>query len=399
MQIKQFLFSQQHLRDKAQQKKIAIYSLSIFSFFIPFISQQSLALPPLANEISRKSLRPIAKKSFVAEAVRRTAPAVVTIDTERRVISNYRNFSLPPNLLIDPYFQKLFGLPNLQSPQSRIERGQGSGIIFSSEGLVLTNAHVVEKTDDLTVGISDGRRVSGRVVGQDSLTDLAVIRLNGPGPWTPALLGDSDQISVGDWAIAVGNPYGLEKTVTLGIISNLNRNVSQLGISDKRLNLIQTDAAINPGNSGGPLLNSEGEVIGINTLVRSGPGAGLGFAIPINKAIDIANQLALKGRAIHPMIGVNLSNLDIARNQLFIKNPKGVKVVYILPGGPAEKGGLRVNDIIISINNQVIRKPQDVVDLVNKNGIKNVMKFTISRQSRKFRLNIKPVDINMFRIR
>ncbi len=384
---------------KNEVKIFAVYSLSLLSCAIPILSYPSWALPPLAKEISRKALRPSSKKSFVAEAVSQSAPAVVTIETQRKVISNYRNFSSPHNLLMDPYFQRLFGLPNLQSPQSRIERGQGSGIIFSSEGLVLTNAHVVAKTDELTVGISDGRRVSGRVVGQDSLTDLAVIRLDGLGPWPTALLGDSDAINVGDWAIAVGNPYGLEKTVTLGIISNLNRNVSQLGISDKRLNLIQTDAAINPGNSGGPLLNSEGEVIGINTLVRSGPGAGLGFAIPINKAIEIGNQLATIGRAIHPMIGVNLSNLNFEKKQKFFQqSPKGVMIVYVLPGGPAEKAGLKVNDIILSINNQDIKQSQDVVDMVNRNGIKNKMKLIISRRQKKLILSVKPVDINTFSI-
>ena len=139
----------------------------------------------------------------------------------------------------------------------------------------------------------------GKIVGQDSLTDLAVIKLEEKGPWPIAPLGNSDNLKVGDWAIAVGNPFGLENTVTLGIISNLNRDVAQLGISDKRIDLIQTDAAINPGNSGGPLLNANGEVIGINTLVRTGPGAGLGFAIPINNARVIAKQLVEKLSLIH----------------------------------------------------------------------------------------------------
>ena len=136
-------------------------------------------------------------------------------------------------------------------------------------------------SDKLIVGLTDGRKFKGQVIGEDSISDLAIVKLLGQGPWPKAILGDSSQIKVGDWAIAVGNPFGLENTVTLGIISNLNRNVSQLGIYDKRFNLIQTDAAINPGNSGGPLLNANGEVVGINTLIRSGPGAGLSFAIPI----------------------------------------------------------------------------------------------------------------------
>ncbi len=399
MRIERFLTSQKLLKFRPITRKIAIYSLTVVSFATPYLASHCKAHQLFTNKgASKYSLGPSSKKSFVAEAVSRSAEAIVTIDTERKVFTNYRNFSLPPNLLIDPYFQRLFGLPNLQSTESRIERGQGSGIIFSSEGLVLTNAHVVEKTDYLTVGISDGRRVTGRVVGQDSITDLAVIRLDGEGTWPQAIIGNSDKINVGDWAIAVGNPYGLEKTVTLGIISNLNRNVSQLGISDKRLNLIQTDAAINPGNSGGPLLNSEGEVIGINTLVRSGPGAGLGFAIPINKAIEIANQLVIKGKAIHPMIGVNLSRLEVSRNQVFNNNSKGVIVVYVLPGGPAEKGGIKVNDIILSINRKDMKKPQDIVDLVNSNGIQNEMEFRLLRNRREFSIKIKPVDISNFRI-
>ena len=179
-------------------------------------------------------------------------------------------------------------------------------------------AHVVEGADTLQVELTDGRSVEAKVVGKDSLTDLAVVRLEGKGPWPIAALGDSDQLKVGDWAIAVGNPYGLENTVTMGIISNLNRNVAQLGISGKRLDLIQTDAAINPGNSGGPLLNAEGEVIGINTLVRSGPGAGLGFAIPINRARSIAKQLVNTGRASHPVIGVGLA-----------AGPQGLSLIHI----------------------------------------------------------------------
>ena len=153
-----------------------------------------------------------------------------------------------------------------------------------------------------------------------------MLKIEGKGPWPKAKLGDSAKIQVGDWAIAVGNPFGLENTVTLGIISNLNRNVTQLGIYDKKLELIQTDAAINPGNSGGPLLNSYGEVIGINTLIRSGPGAGLSFAIPINKAKEIAGQLIKNGKVIHPMIGISLIETSNSENKDNV-----VKVGHIIP--------------------------------------------------------------------
>ncbi|HCX54158.1 MAG TPA: serine protease, partial [Synechococcus sp. UBA9887] len=183
----------------------------------------------------------LSRESFVAAAVKRSGAAVVTLETARTVRSPGVS-GLPRGLMADPMFRHFFGIPGTATPRSRVQRGQGSGVIFDAEGLLLTNAHVVEGADTLSVGLSDGRRVSGRVVGKDTLTDLAVVRLEGKGPWPTATLGNSDQLNVGDWAIAVGNPFGLENTVTLGIISNLNRNVSQLGISGKRLDLIQTDA-------------------------------------------------------------------------------------------------------------------------------------------------------------
>jgi len=245
----------------------------------------------------------------------------------------------------------------------------------------------------LIVGLSDGRRVVGNVLGEDSLTDLAVIKLKAKGPWPAAKLGDSDNLKVGDWAIAVGNPFGLENTVTLGIISNLNRDVAELGISDKRIDLIQTDAAINPGNSGGPLLNSFGEVIGINTLVRSGPGAGLGFAIPINRAMKIANDLITTGRAKHPMIGVTLSSNIKQKSNFLSQRESGAIIKYLIPNGPANKGGLKINDLIISINNEKISSPADVVQKINKADLESTLKIKIIRKNIESIKFIKPIDI------
>jgi len=324
-------------------------------------------------------------KSFITKAIEKSGPAVVTIDTQRLVRSN----KIPRNskILIDPYFERFFGLTVPFESQERIEEGQGSGVIIDN-GIVLTNAHVVNQSEKLIVGLKDGRKFSGKVLGQDMLTDLAVIRLNGKGPWPKASLGDSDEIKVGDWAIAVGNPYGLENTVTLGIISNLNRNVSQLGIYDKKINLIQTDAAINPGNSGGPLLNSKGEVIGINTLIRSGPGAGLSFAIPINKVKTIVNELLINGKVIHPMIGISLIN----ETYLDTNNLK-VKVGYVVPNSPAAKSGILVNDIILKVEKKYIYKSSDVVDAINKNGVNKIANILIERNKRLINVNVKPIDI------
>ena len=322
----------------------------------------------------------LARQSFVADAVARSGPAVVTLETARTVERSALS-GLPPGLLRDPLFRRFFQAPGSKS-QSRVQRGQGSGVIFDSKGLLLTNAHVVEGAETLSVELTDGRRVTGSVVGTDSLTDLAVVRLDGEGPWPTAVLGDSDRLRVGDWAIAVGNPFGLENTVTMGIISNLNRNVSQLGISGKRLDLIQTDAAINPGNSGGPLLNADGEVVGINTLVRSGPGAGLGFAIPINRAQTIARQLVTTGRASHPVIGIGLAD-----------GPDGPVIRSVQPGAPAANAGLKPDDEIAAIDGQPMRGAADVVAAIDRKGVGQRITLTIRRGKARLTVKLKPMDL------
>ena len=333
------------------------------------------------------------RSSFVASAVKRSGPAVVTLETSRTMQSP--NLSgLPEGIRLNPLFRNFFGMPGGAPSRSRVQRGQGSGVLFDSQGLLLTNAHVVEGAEELTVGLSDGRRVKGRVIGTDRLTDLAVVRLEGEGLWPVAVLGNSDRLNVGDWAIAVGNPYGLENTVTLGIISNLNRNVSQLGISGKRLDLIQTDAAINPGNSGGPLLNAEGEVIGINTLVRSGPGAGLGFAIPINRAKAIASELVATGKARHPVIGIGLSRVPAERPGG--PAPSGAVIRSIQKMGPADQAGLQVDDVITAVDGQAVEGPAAVVSAIERRGVGETVTLQIRRANDQMDVRVKPVDLSSF---
>lgn len=331
----------------------------------------------------------IARQSFVTEAVNRAGPAVVTIDTERTVASA-SGTGFPSRLMADPLFRQFFGVPQGQPPAQRTERGLGSGVIVQSDGLILTNAHVVEKSDRVFVGLKDGRRVEAKVVGLDSLTDLALLRLLGTGPWPVATLGNSDALQVGDWAIAVGNPFGLDNTVTMGIISNLNRNVSKLGITDKRLDLIQTDAAINPGNSGGPLLNADGEVVGINTLVRSGPGAGLGFAIPINRARSIAKQLLATGTVSHPMIGVGLDELpqDPGRTVR-----QGALVRTVMPGSPASQAGLRPGDVIVAASGRPVPGPAQMISAVEANGVGRPMDLKVLRAGTTLQVQVVPTPI------
>ncbi|MBW4530132.1 MAG: trypsin-like peptidase domain-containing protein [Aphanothece saxicola GSE-SYN-MK-01-06B] len=336
----------------------------------------------------------LGRQSFVSAAIRRAGPAVVTIDTERTVQSAGGAGGLPRGLMNDPLFRQFFGIPQQGAPSRRTERGQGSGVILQSDGLVLTNAHVVDQIDRVTVGLENGRRYEGRVVGLDKLTDLAVVRLVGAGPWPVAPLGNSDALQVGDWAIAVGNPFGLDNTVTLGIISNLNRNATKLGITDKRLDLIQTDAAINPGNSGGPLLNADGEVVGINTLVRSGPGAGLGFAIPINRARSIVNQLVATGRATHPMIGVGLDEVRAASGQ---GSGRGAVVVSVQPNGPADRGGLRTGDVIVAAQGTAVKDPSQVITAVERAGVGGTLNLTVNRQGATLNLRLVPGDMAVLR--
>ncbi len=351
-----------------------------------------LALPPVAAQSAPAPA--LTRQSFVAEAVKRTGPAVVTIDTERTVVVPGGSL-VTPFPFNDPMLRQFFGLPpgggaTRIPPSQRTERGQGSGVIYDPSGLLLTNAHVVEGTTRVMVGLPDGRRVEGKVVGSDSVTDLAVVRLSGPGPWPVAALGDSDALQVGEWVIAVGNPFGLDQTVTLGIVSNLNRNAAALGITDKRLQLIQTDAAINPGNSGGPLLNADGEVIGINTLVRSGPGAGLGFAIPVNQARSVAQQLVTSGKVSHAMVGVAL---EPVRNGSGAASA-GARVRSVMPGGPAARAGVRAGDVVVAAAGQPVADPAALIQVVSRHGVGRPLLLELERDGQRLEVRVTPVELS-----
>ena len=330
-------------------------------------------------------------RNFVSEAVKNVGPAVVRIDTERSV----ERQQFDPTLL-DPLLRDLLGEPGMLPDR---ERGQGSGVIIDQNGLVLTNAHVVERVDLVSITLADGTNFDGKVLGSDPITDLALVQIEEQINSKVAPLGDSEKLEVGDWAIALGTPYGLEKTVTLGIISSLHRDINSLGFSDKRLDLIQTDAAINPGNSGGPLVNSSGEVIGINTLVRSGPGAGLGFAIPINLARRVSQELLEDGQVIHPYLGVQLISLNpkIAKehnndpNSLVqLPERSGALIQSVVPNSPAERAGLKRGDLVIAAEDILINEPKTLLDEVEKAKIGKVFPLKILRNNQEIKVNIKP---------
>jgi S1-C subfamily serine protease len=352
-------------------------------------------LPAQAAPEDAPAPKAIERGSFVAAAVRQVGDAVVRIDTERTVTRR----AAPNPMLEDPFFRQFFG--DTQYPSSEeILRGQGSGFLIDKSGIILTNSHVVNGADKVTVTLKDGRVFEGKVKGSDDVSDLAVVKVNGANlPVAP--LGDSNAVSVGDWAIAVGNPLGLDNTVTLGIVSTLHRSSAAVGLSNKRIDFIQTDAAINPGNSGGPLLNDRGEVIGINTAIRA-DAMGIGFAIPIDKAKSIKDALARGEKIPHPYLGVQMTTLtpEIARqnntdpNSPFeVPEINGVIVVRVLPNTPAAKAGVRRGDVVIAIDGQNIKTAEQLQAAVEQTQLGQTLKLQVRRGSQTQQLSIKTAEL------
>jgi S1-C subfamily serine protease len=261
----------------------------------------------------------------------------------------------------------------------------------------LTNAHVVNNADTVTVSFSDGRSFEGKVLGEDPVTDIAVVQLPIEN-LQPVEFGDSAQVRPGQWAIAIGNPLGLQETVTVGVISGLDRPGSAFGASDKRIDFIQTDAAINPGNSGGPLLNARGQVIGVNTAIIGG-AQGLGFAIPIDSARRIAQELITNGRVEHPYLGIQMISLTPEIRQQLNANPnvdinveveQGILIAAVARNSPAAEAGLRPGDIIQTINNQAVTTSEAVQRLVEESGVGNPLLITVQRNNRTQELSVRP---------
>ncbi len=329
--------------------------------------------------------------SFIATAVEKTGPAVVRIDASRRV----RNRASSP--FNDPFFRQFFGLDVPQQPATRVVQGTGSGFILKSDGLILTNAHVVAGANTVTVTLKDGRTFTGKVLGQDSLTDVAVVKIQA-NTLPTVNLGDSENLRPGEWAIAIGNPLGLDNTVTAGIISATGRTSAQVGAPDKRVGFIQTDAAINPGNSGGPLLNQQGQVIGMNTAIIGG-AQGLGFAIPINTAQQIANQLIRSGKVDHPYLGIQMATLTPAlkerlssdpNSNIRIRDNQGVLIVAVARNSPAARAGLRPGDVIRKVGDRAVKTVDEVQQAVENSRVGGNLPVEISREGQGLTLPVVP---------
>jgi S1-C subfamily serine protease len=328
------------------------------------------------------------KSSFVTAAVDTVGPAVVRIDTER---------------LVDRQPIEGYLFPGVEPDGQRRESGQGSGVILNEEGLILTNAHVVKNAAKVTVTLTDGRNFEGTVKGSDEYMDLAAVKIKPSGRRLPtAPLGRSDELQVGDWVIAIGNAVGLDSTVTLGIVSSLSRSAAEVGIPNKKVNFIQTDAAINPGNSGGPLLNEFGEVIGINTAIRAN-AAGIGFAIPIDTAEKAIKELSLGRKIAHAYLGISMSSLtpDSARQNNADPNSNvelpeldGALVLAVAPDTPAAKAGFRKFDLIQELGGKPIKNAADAQAAVDGSKVGQPLVAKIVRQQKTLTLSVVTGDLS-----
>jgi S1-C subfamily serine protease len=334
-----------------------------------------------SDETTGSNSESLVPTNFVTQVVNRVGPAVVRIDTQRAVSqSQPEDFNDPGRYFGQPFSPE----PTPAEPEKKTQTAMGSGFILSANGQIATNAHVVEGVDTVTVTLKDGRSFPGRVLGRDTVTDVAVVQIDANG--LPAVtLGNSKRLQAGEWAIAIGNPLGLDNTVTTGIISATGRSSRQAGVPDKRVEFIQTDAAINPGNSGGPLLNQKGDAIGMNTAIVQG-AQGLGFAIPIETVKQIADQLVAQGKVEHSYLGIKMTDLtpEVKENLnresgLRVLEDRGVLIVEVVPNSPAAQARLRPGDTIQKIDGKVVSNADEVQQAVSQVRIGTELQLEIRR--------------------
>lgn len=370
---------------------VAAISLWVGTFLSPMVScggsrSGNLFLNADPNlKLSPAQQQAVVMETAFQEVFEKVSPSVVSIATERIV-----NIQRHP-FMGDPFFEHFFGRrPGFGAPLRQKQTGLGSGIILNADGYILTNHHVIKDMDKLTVKLKNQKTFEATLVGSDEVMDIALLKINAPkSAIQPAILGDSDKVRVGNWAIAIGAPLGFEQSFTVGVVSAVQRG----GIDNTGLSYIQTDAAINQGNSGGPLLNINGEVIGINRMIasQSGGSVGIGFAIPINEAKKVAEELKDHGKVVRPWIGVGLDNIsEEDMQELGLKSTDGALIRQIIQGSPADKAGLRVMDVIISIGGKDVKNPQDLIDFIRKSQIGKRLELRIIRDKSEIKTSIVP---------
>jgi serine protease Do len=368
---------------------VLIVGLTGAGFGVSQAVRQSNAVGSSEPPISQPIMVP-ATFSDLAEKVR---PGVVNIQVVKKVKNiglNPRNFQGFPFGDQDP-FGDFFGPFSRGNPPRGFEqRGVGSGFVINRNGYILTNNHVVEEADQIKVKLSNGNEYKGKVVGRDPKTDLALLKIEGVSDLHPLNLGNSEDLKVGNWVVAVGSPFGLEQTVTAGIVSAKGRVIGS-GPYD---NFIQTDASINPGNSGGPLINMRGEVVGINTAIVA-QGQGIGFAIPVNMAKEIAGQLQDKGHVTRGWLGVTIQEVTPELAKSFgLKEKKGALVAQVSPGSPAEKAGIEQGDIILEFDGKKLSEANDLPRIVASSPVGKSIDLKLSREGKVQDRSIKVGEMN-----
>jgi len=338
-----------------------------------------LVLPVWSLNAAEKTTEKDWRSGFVGVA-NKVKPSVVAIRSERTVTvgPGYGEDFFKGTPFED--FFKQHGGP----PVKRKQMGEGSGVIVDGKGYILTNYHVVAGAEKITIHLFDGRELKGTVRGTDPRTDLAVVHVQTT-DLPVAVIGDSDKIQVGEWAIAVGSPFGLEETVTVGVISAKGRSGLGTGTYE---DFLQTDASINPGNSGGPLVNIDGDVIGINAMIIQ-PGQGIGFAIPINLAKTIMLELIKTGKVIRPWVGIGLQDITPDLMKYFnLKEKEGALISQVYSGSPAEQVGLKVGDVVIEVDGVKVKSTQDVVREVLKKKVGQKVNFVVLREGKRTQVSV-----------
>jgi Do/DeqQ family serine protease len=331
------------------------------------------AMPPVVGESGLPTLAPM---------IRKVSPAVVNIATRGTI----RERGAQNPLLDDPFFRRFFDVPPDTGPHARPFQSAGSGVIFDARsGYIVTNAHVVENASEITVTLQDGRDLKAEIIGSDTPSDVAVLKVK-PDGLTQIPLGDSAKVEVGDFVVAIGNPFGLQHTVTSGIISGLSRSgINPDGYED----FIQTDASINPGNSGGALVNLRGELIGINTAIlsRSGGNIGIGFAIPVNMAHSVMDQLIRYGSVKRGQLGVSMYTVtpDIAHS-LGLPSAVGALVSQVVDGSPADRAGIRTGDVITSVNGQPVKSNSELRNTIGLLRVGDKVEIGLLRDGKPLRV-------------
>jgi serine protease Do len=344
------------------------------------------ALVVLAVSTPATSYAKIVSPDFV-ELSKKLTSTVVNIRTVKNIKPAQRSRRTPSQNQQDKFFEEFFGRFYDEMPQQRPrrEQGLGTGFIISPEGYVLTNNHVVNNADEVMVKLSDGRELKGEIKGVDEKLDLALIKISDKKPFPFAELGDSDALEVGEWVMAIGNPFGLAHTVTAGIVSAKGRVIGSGPYDD----FIQTDASINPGNSGGPLFNATGKVIGINTAIIAGGGGGIGFAIPVNIARSTVSQLRDSGKVTRGYLGVRFQPLtaDLAKS-FGLESDKGALIANVEKDGPAEKAGLKAGDVILEYDGKPINEGSELPRYVAVTPIDKKVKVVIFRDGKRQDMNV-----------